>query len=474
MVQRTLLNLIDRRFTAILAGLTLAVYALVMTGATASLVEASAACSSWPTCDGSLAGSFADTTIAVAILHRLGTLIVGLFLLGVTVAAWVIDAPRATFGALLGAVALYPIQAGLGAVATVTTTPQTLVTLHLIVAMLIFTAVLLGFLRQLEWETRNVVSSFDRDTYTRSDSDGGGVAEQPPGWRRTASAYLSLTKPRLMWLLCIVAVAGMGLATAASAGSLTWSIALGTILGGILAIGASGTFNHVLERDIDKKMERTADRPIVNDIVPKSRALLFGIALAVLSLIVFLAFVNVIAAALGLIAILFYSVVYTLILKPHTTQNIVIGGAVGALPALIGWAAVTESIGIPALLLGAIIFLWTPAHFYNLALVYKQDYERGGFPMLPIVRGERVTRRHIVYYLGATMIGVGLLGVSASLGWIYAITAVAFAGLFIVAITHLYTQQTPKAAMRTFHTSNAFLGALMAAIVLETIVLAAI
>jgi len=471
MPARPLLDALRSRYTAVLAVTTIAVYGLVITGATASLVEAGAACSTWPTCEGVTSIPLDDTSLAVAVVHRISSLLVGLLLIGVVATAWFIDAPRSVLAALGIALVLYPMQVGLGAMTALGLGGELVTTVHLVVAMAIFTSVLVGLVFWLEFATRDVTSSFG--------STAEPTAVNPPprptgstsvGWATTVGAYVQLTKPRLMWLLCIVALAGMGLATATTGIELTTTMVVGTLLGGVLAIGSSGTFNHVLEHDIDERMQRTADRPIVNDIVPKGHALLFGITLGLASLVVFITMVNVMAAALGLLAIVFYSVVYTLVLKPHTTQNIVIGGAVGALPALIGWAAVTETIGLPALLLGLIIFLWTPAHFYNLALVYKEDYARGGFPMLPVVKGETITRRHIVYYLGATLLAVSALGAVATLGWLYVMTAIVFAGLFLAAIVHLYRQQTPTAALRTFHTSNVFLGVLMLVIVLETIV----
>jgi protoheme IX farnesyltransferase len=170
-----------------------------------------------------------------------------------------------------------------------------------------------------------------------------------------------------MWLLCLVAAAGMALAAGQELSTRTVLLTLG---GGVLSIGASGTFNHVLERDIDKRMDRTSDRPIATHQLPVRNALAFGIALAAASLALFWQ-VNALAAALGLAAILFYSVVYTLVLKPNTVQNTVIGGLAGSLPALIGWVAVTGRFDLPGLALAGVIFLWTPAHFYNLALAYK-------------------------------------------------------------------------------------------------------
>jgi protoheme IX farnesyltransferase len=243
-----------------------------------------------------------------------------------------------------------------------------------------------------------------------------------------------------------------------------------TLSGGVLAIGASGTFNHVLERDVDRRMNRTSDRPIATDVVSVRNALAFGGLLTVLSLVTFLQ-LNLLAAALGLSAILFYSVIYTLLLKPNTVQNTVIGGAAGALPAVIGWAAVTGSVGVPGLALAGVIFLWTPAHFYNLALAYKEDYARGGFPMMPVVRGEAKTRKHVVYYLAATLAGATVLSAVSQLGLLYALTSVALGGVFLWAVIRLHRERTESAALRAFHASNAYLGALLLAVVVDSLAL---
>ena len=204
--------------------------------------------------------------------------------------------------------------------------------------------------------------------------------------------------------------------------------------------------------------------------MPVPNALTFGGLLTVVSLGLFWT-VNPLTAALGLVAIVFYSVVYTLILKPNTVQNTVIGGAAGALPALIGWAAVTGEVGGGGLLLALVIFLWTPAHFYNLALAYKDDYERGGFPMMPVVRGETTTRRHIVWYLGATLVAaVALAAVAEPLGVLYAVVGVSVGALFLWMVVRLHYEQTEAAAFRAFHASNAYLGLLLFAVVFDALV----
>jgi protoheme IX farnesyltransferase len=272
-------------------------------------------------------------------------------------------------------------------------------------------------------------------------------------------------KPRLMWLLCLVAAAGMALAAGPALSVETIVFTLG---GGVLSIGASGTFNHVLERDRDKKMSRTSDRPVATYQIPVRNALAFGFALTALSIAVFLQ-VNPLTAALGFLAILFYSIVYTLVLKPNTVQNTVIGGAAGALPALIGWAAVTGRIGVAGLALAGLIFVWTPAHFYNLALAYKEDYARGGFPMMPVVRGETTTRKHILLWLGATLAAMSALIWLADLGWLAATTTVAVGAVFLWAVVQLHRERTEAAAFRAFHASNAYLGLVLVAIVVDAL-----
>jgi protoheme IX farnesyltransferase len=215
-------------------------------------------------------------------------------------------------------------------------------------------------------------------------------------------------------------------------------------------------------------MSRTNDRPTVTHQVPVRNAVVFGLALAVASLAVFAA-VNLLAAALGLVAILFYSVIYTLVLKPNTVQNTVIGGAAGALPALIGSAAVTGRIELSGVVLAAVIFLWTPAHFYNLALAYKEDYARGGFPMMPVVRGEAETRKHILYYLSATLLAAVALSAVTDLGWLYAATTSVFGAVFLWAVLRLHHERTESAAFRAFHASNAYLGAVLIAVVVDAL-----
>ena len=443
--------------TALLAAAVVSVYALVVVGATAALADAAAACSGWPTCGGSLT----SPAVAVVLLHRAAAAVVGLLVVAVAVLGWSELSSRVR-AAVAAALVLYPVQAGFGALVA---GGADFAGLHLFVGMSIFGALVLALAWHLEAETG---SDDAPGTVPEPDLADEPVEPAPAPDRRgldrvraTAWAYFQLMKPRLMWLLCLVAGAGMALA-----GTPSVRTVVATLGGGVLAIGASGTFNHVLERDIDQRMERTADRPVATHRVPVRNALAFGGLLTVASLWAFLS-VNLLTAALGLAAIVFYSVIYTLVLKPNTVQNTVVGGAAGALPALIGYAAVTGTLGLPGAVLALVIFLWTPAHFYNLALAYRDDYERGGFPMMPVVRGETETRKHIVLYLGATLLGASALTALTGLGWVYAATTVALGAVFLWAVVRLHREQTEAAAFRAFHASNAYLGLLLVAVVVD-------
>ncbi len=450
------------------------VYLLLVVGATTSLTEAAAACTGWPACgDGTALPT--ETAGWVALGHRAIAVVVGLLVALSAALAWRDDASRRVRLALALAVVLFPAQAGVGALVAVGGLPAALGSVHLLLGVVIFGSVLAGLAWWLEAETGDIDDTpvdFTPGTDDLPPVDSVPEPEIPtatlPRLKTTAAAYFRLMKPRLMWLLCLVAAAAMALAGGVG---FTPYVVAATLTGGALSIGASGTFNHVLERDVDKRMQRTSDRPLATDLVPVSHALAFGGLLTIASVGLFWT-VNPLTAVLGLIAIVFYSVVYTLILKPNTVQNTVIGGAAGALPALIGWAAVTGSIGAGGLLLALVIFLWTPAHFYNLALAYKDDYERGGFPMMPVVRGETATRRHIVWYLGATLVAAAALAVVAEpLGGLYAAVGVALGGVFLWMVVRLHYEQTEAAAFRAFHASNAYLGLLLFAVVFDALVI---
>jgi protoheme IX farnesyltransferase len=452
------------RVVGLLAATAVGVYLLLVVGATTTVTDAARACAAWPACGDGFALP-ATAAGALALGHRLAAVAVGLALVATLVVSWRAGAPRRARAALLVAALVYPVQAGLGALVATTAVDARLSAAHLVVGAAILVPVVAALAWTLEVRTGDPSDGPATDPDPAPAPDSEGASEAPDRRFPTLRAYVSLTKPRLMWLLCLVAGAAMTLAP----GPLDPTTVVATLGGGVLAIGSSGTFNHVLERDVDRRMNRTSDRPLAVDRVSVRNAVGFGVVLGLASLALF-ASVNLLAAALGLLAIVFYSVVYTLVLKPNTVQNTVLGGAAGALPALIGWAAVTGSFGPGGVALAVVVFCWTPAHFYNLAMAYREDYARGGFPMLPVVRGETTARKHVVYYLGATLVAAAALALSGSLGVVYALTTAALGAVFLAAVVRLHYERTEGAAMRAFHASNAFLGGLLVAVLVDATV----
>lgn len=433
-----------------------------MLGATTSITSSLSACSTWPACDGRWIVPLSDPA-AIPLAHRIVALIVGIGLSLTIIRAWKRESRRVQLLLWLSMI-LYLGQIGIGALTVALAAGPVISTLHLTLAMTIFGALVLA----LAWSLESRYTDAMGGTTTQASSSTPVSPADQSSFKATLNGYFRLMKPRLMWLLCLVAAAGMALAAGPA---LEIGTIVATLSAGVLAIGASGTFNHVLERDIDKRMTRTASRPVVTDQIPVRNAILFGFVLTSVSIAIFAVFTNWLATALGISAIIFYSIVYTLLLKPNTVQNTVIGGAAGALPALIGWAAVTGSIGIPALLLAGVIFAWTPAHFYNLAMAYKDDYARGEFPMLPVVRGDRVTRKHILLYAGLTLLLAALLSAVSQLGWLYALAAIVGGAGFLAAIYFLHANTSRSSAMRTFHASNAYLGLILVVVTVDALVM---
>ena len=277
--------------------------------------------------------------------------------------------------------------------------------------------------------------------------------------------YVTLTKPRIMTLLLITGAGGMfvGAQGVPPLGDLGLML-----LGLALACGGASALNHVLDADIDKLMgKRTRARPVAAGRIPPSRALEFGLALSAASFVLLASFVNVLTATLALVGNLFYVLVYTRWLKRSTPQNIVIGGAAGAVPPLVGWAAATGDLTLPALLLFAIVFFWTPPHFWALALLIRRDYEAARIPMLPVVRGERETTRQIVLY-SVVLVAVTLLPVVwRTLGVVYLVSALALGAWFLLLAWRLRAEPTPARASGLFHYSLAYLALLFVAMAVD-------
>ena len=290
----------------------------------------------------------------------------------------------------------------------------------------------------------------------------------PPTWKATAAAYVNLMKPHVTVMLLGTTLAAM---VVAGNGVLPgFGVVLATMLGGLLAAGSANAINCYWDRDIDQIMSRTRTRTLPSHRVPEGHALVFGLALAISSFVIFSVFVNLLSALLGLAAIGFYVGIYTMWLKRTTPQNIVIGGAAGAVPVLIGWAAVTDSISLAAVWMFLIIFLWTPPHFWALALVLKKDYERAGVPMLPVVMGEEETYRQIMLYMALLLASTLVLFAIHTMGYIYLVSAALLgAGLLVLGV-RLLREKTLKNARTLFWFSNYYLALLFAAMVVDRIV----
>jgi protoheme IX farnesyltransferase len=247
------------------------------------------------------------------------------------------------------------------------------------------------------------------------------IALAPVGARRRALAYLELTKPRIVMLVMITGVPALLMAgRSMPPAPLFW----GTIVGTILAAASAASFNHYVDRDIDGLMVRTRTRPLPAGVLPPSHALGLGFLLAALSWATLVTFANLLAATLAMASIVYYAVVYSMWLKRRTPQNIVIGGGAGASAPLIAWAAVTGHVELPAVLLAAIVFFWTPPHFWALSLYRRDDYLRASLPMLPVTHGEEETRRQIALYSVALVpvtLALAPLGVAGPIYWIPAL-----------------------------------------------------
>ena len=280
-------------------------------------------------------------------------------------------------------------------------------------------------------------------------------------------AYVALTKPRIIELLLVTTVPTMVIA---QRGLPPLSLVLATLVGGSLAAGSANAINNYVDRDIDELMKRTSQRPLPRHSVDPAAALRFGIVLGVISFFWLLATVNLLSAVLAVAAILFYVFVYTLGLKRRSPQNIVIGGAAGCVPVLVGWAAVTGEVGLPALLLFAIVFAWTPPHFWALALKYREDYSRAGVPMLPVVRGVAETGRQILLYSILLVCITLMFGPVGQMGMLYLVAAVGLGGTFIYMAWRLLRDTTEQMAMRLFRYSITYLGLLFTAMAVDAVI----
>ena len=284
---------------------------------------------------------------------------------------------------------------------------------------------------------------------------------------KSALLYFQLTKPRVIELLLVTTLPAMILA----AEELPSLVLIAEVLvGGALAAGGANTINCWIERDRDQVMRRTAHRPLPSKQVSPEGALIFGLVLEVAAFALLWGTVNLLSAVLAVSATLFYVFVYTIWLKPRSPQNIVIGGAAGAVPVLVGWAAVTGEVAAPAWVLFAIIFFWTPPHFWALSLRYFDDYKAAGIPMLPVAKGVDVALREILVYSVVVFATTLVLPFVADTGAIYLVSAILLGLLLLGRAVLLVRHSTPERAIKFFTLSNVYLASLFAAIAVDTLV----
>ncbi|HUG46920.1 MAG TPA: heme o synthase [Candidatus Limnocylindria bacterium] len=459
----------SQRLTLLLAFTALSVYAVILFGAQVTASGAALVFVDWPLFDGQLLPAPSDTPGVAALqlshfLHRFVAAVVGVV---VAVAAWVTwrraREQRGDLGAqrLLGLVAtsaaLYGVQVIVGALQIWTQLEAWAVALHLALGAAIW-ALLAGAVFLAYFEARTVAQPAGRDE----------AAPTAPGervrLRDRVGAYVALTKPRIIELLLVTTVPAMVLA---ARGIPPLELVLWTLVGGSLAAGAANAINCYLDRDIDELMTRTRRRPLPAHAIQPEDALVFGLLLGVLAFGLLAFLVNLVAAFLTLLAMAFYVIVYTMLLKRSTPQNIVLGGAAGAMPPVIGWAAVTGDITLPALLLFGIVFYWTPPHFWALSLRLRRDYEAAGVPMLPVTHGVPETTRQIALY-SVLMVALTLIFfVVARMGLVFLAGSLLLGGLFLLQALAMWREGTDRRAMRLYRYSITYLAALFALVVAD-------
>ncbi|MCY7419905.1 MAG: heme o synthase [Chloroflexi bacterium] len=477
----------SQRITLLVAFSAIAVFALLLFGTEITCVGvgrtdgcAALIYPDWPLFDGAVVPTFDDNaTIAglqmAHVAHRVVAAIVGIILAVTTLVVWrAARSPRrsvpgaATMLGLIGTAAtLFAIQVIVGALQIWTKLAPWAVSLHLALGAaiwgLLVTAALVG------WYATRVEA-----TMTEAPDTGAPDVHQnagPPATRRDrVAAYIALTKPRIIELLLVTTLPAMILAWTTVDGlnpaHFAW-LAFWTLIGGTLGAGAANAINCYLDRDIDEIMVRTRRRPMPAHQVAPVDGLMFGLVLTVVSFGILALTTNLVAAFLTLLAVGFYVVVYTMLLKRTTPQNIVLGGAAGALPPVIGWAAVTGDITLPALLLFAIVFYWTPPHFWALSLRIRGDYAAADVPMMPVVHGVPETTRQIALY-SVLMVALTLVFFAvAHMGLVFLAGVMVLGALFLFQAFAMWREGTDRRAVKLYKYSITYLSGVFALIVLD-------
>jgi heme o synthase len=435
-----------------LAGLTLgAVFLLLVTGALVRATGASASCGGWPLCDGVVWPDHPLGRIQMA--HRAMALVGGSLVFALTAhvwkTAWTDTAARASS---ILATFLVGVQIVIGTLTVLQGLAPVLIGLHVATAAAVWSALVIA--------VASIATS-------QRPSEAAGEAVAPREPRRRLMAYLALTKPAILLLLLFTTLAGMvvGAGGWPEARLVAW-----TLLGGAMAAGGASALNQFTDRDSDRLMGRTRSRPIPSGRIQPAQALAFGLLLCAGAFYVLALGVNLLSAVLALAGMVYYVGFYGLVLKRTTPQNIVIGGGAGAVPLLVGWAAGTGSLTMGAFLLFLLVFFWTPAHFWALALVRQADYRRAGIPMLPLVSGEPNTRVQIGLYSTQVVVLTLLIGAVAREGWFYFGSALALGLLLLMHAWLLWRDGSSLRAWRMYRFSSLYLALFFAALMVNALV----
>ncbi|HEY6285159.1 MAG TPA: heme o synthase [Ktedonobacteraceae bacterium] len=449
-----------RKFVRLAMTNALLVYGLMLSGSYVVGSGATLACPGWPLCGTAPQWAVQYHLSDINTFHRLVATFVGLVLIWTLISAWRRRnvAPGQAWVALIAGI-LFVVQATVGGLVVLLERPDFVAGLHLALATAVWgSLVLLAVLaaRQL----RAAPQGAELEELAEEKKEAGPI-------QQTISSYIDLMKPHVTVLLLGTTVAAMAIA---HQGLPPLGLVFATLLGGAMAAGSANCINCYIDRDIDQIMGRTQRRSLPSGRVQPTQALVFGITLGIGSFLILTIFVNLLSALLACSAILFYIFVYTMWLKRSSAQNIVIGGAAGAVPVLVGWAAVTNSLTLPAIWLFAIIFYWTPPHFWALSLLIQKDYEKANIPMLPVVMGERETRKQILLYSLLLLAVTMILFAMHAMGYFYLLVALVLGGILIYMAIRLIRDQSKKWARTLFWYSNCYLALIFAAMVIDRVV----
>jgi len=429
---------------------------LMISGILVRLTAATRACTSWPLCQpGVLLPTTALAWLDMA--HRLIVLVSAAFLLWLLIQAWRSQRSQtAILVSTTGLVLVFFLEALLGGIKVLRDFPQHLIVLHGLTGVAI-------------WMTLSAQALLVGFSGISKDGERKEVLRSAVRRQRLLKDFLALTKPIVVALLLVTTFAGMVI------GAKAWpslELTFWVMLGGFMAAGGSSAINQYIDRYDDIKMQRTQKRPIPSGRLTPGEGLAFGVAMALASFYIMAIFVNLLSALLTLAGIIYYVLLYSIFLKKASVQNIVIGGGAGAIPPLVGWAAATGSLNIPSLFLFAVVFMWTPPHFWALAIVRRKDYARAGVPMLPVVRGEKETRTQIFIYtieLVALTLCLPLFGLGGS---IYFVAAVVLGGALLYSAWKVWKLGGNKIAWKMYRHSSMYLAFIFIVLMVDALVFA--